>query len=266
MTKPAPLPPPRRELFAARPQNALLAFLLLALAWEAAGTYAARPSPLFPVPSSILAALYASVVSGDLFQYLLPTLGRLFAGFFAGAAAGAAVGLLCGARRFADSVLDPFISAAYPIPKAALIPVLLLAFGFGNALIVVLAAVAAFFPVAVTVRAGYFRVDRSLVDAARNMGAGRARIVCDVVLPSVTPYLLAGARLGLLSAMQVVVVAEMLLSAKGVGRMLWLSGEWLRMDVYYGYLAVLALTGIAAAWGLKKIAGKLAPWAVTDAG
>jgi len=82
----------------------------------------------------------------------------------------------------------------------------------------------------------------------------------------VVPYLLSGARLGLLGAIQAVVVAEMLLSARGMGRMLWLAGEWIKMEIYYGYLAVMALTGVVLVWGLGKLTRRLVPWAKNDAG
>ena len=251
---------------ASGPRNALIALGLLALVWEVLSRGAARPPLLFPPPTAILASLYHSAVSGELLKCLCPTLFRLGLGFSAGAAVGVAAGFICGTWRLADSVLDPLINAAYPIPKVALIPLLMFICGFGNVLIIVLAAFSAFFPMAVTVRAGVLRVDRTLVDAAVNLGAGRAQVAREVIFPSVVPYLLSGARLGLLGAIQAVVVAEMLLSARGMGRMLWLAGEWIKMEIYYGYLAVMALTGVVLVWGLGKLTRRLVPWAKNDAG
>ena len=86
-----------------------------------------------PTPSDIAARYWAMVVSGELAQHTAVTLWRVFAGFFIGSIPGIAVGLLMAMYRPVRIVIDPLIAALFPIPKIALMPLLLLAFGFGDA-------------------------------------------------------------------------------------------------------------------------------------
>ena len=86
-----------------------------------------------PTPSDIAARYWAMVVSGELAQHTAVTLWRVFAGFFIGSIPGIAVGLLMAMYRPVRIVVDPLIATLFPIPKIALMPLLLLAFGFGDA-------------------------------------------------------------------------------------------------------------------------------------
>lgn len=237
--------------------------LLLGLAlWEAAGRSGLVSSVVFPPPTRVLLRLAEACSSGSVLRQLSPTLLRFASGSLAGALLGACAGLLCGFSKPLDAFLRPWIDATFPLPKVALIPLLMALLGAGELLSVSLIAIAVFYPMAISIRRGVLETDPSLVDAVRNLGATRAQVVLKVVLPSLTPYAFTGLHLGLLTGLATTVVVELLLSSQGIGRMLWVSGEWLRMDVYYAYIALLALTGMLVLLLLRWSMRRLVPWAV----
>ncbi len=237
--------------------------LLLGLAlWEAGSRSGLLSAVIFPPPTRVLARLLEACASGSVLRQLSPTLLRFLAGSLAGALLGACAGLLCGFSKPLDSILRPWIDATFPLPKIALIPLLMALLGAGELLSVSLIAISVFYPMAISIRNGVLETDPSLLDAARNLGATRAQVVAKVVLPSLTPYAFTGLHLGLLTGLATTIVVELLLSSQGIGRMLWVSGEWLRMDVYYAYIVLLALTGMLVLFLLRRAMKRFVPWAV----
>src|SRR5256885_12898879 len=107
-----------------------------------------------PAPTDIATRFWLLLANGELAMHTGVTLWRVFAGFVIGAVPAVAIGLLMAMFRPARIFFDPLIAALMPIPKVALMPLLLLAFGFGDASKIALVATAVFFPVIVNTYAG----------------------------------------------------------------------------------------------------------------
>ena len=127
-----------------------------------------------PAPSDIAVRFWELSASGELFVHTGVTLYRVFVGFFIGASRGSPSGLLMAMFRPVRIFFDPLIAALFPIPKIALMPLLLLAFGFGDASKIALVAIAVFFPVVVNTYAGAANIDKIYWDVAKNYGASSA--------------------------------------------------------------------------------------------
>lgn len=125
----------------------------------------------FPAPSTVMATLVGLLVSGALFGHLAASMYRVILGFAWGASLGLLTGLAIGWSRIAERLLDPLIAALYPIPKLALLPLILVIFGIGEASKVVIVAIAVFFMVVINTAAGVRSIDPVLLDAARSYGA-----------------------------------------------------------------------------------------------
>ncbi len=113
-----------------------------------------------PTPSDIATRFWQLTVSGELAVNTLATLWRMVAGFVIGVVPAIAVGLLMAMFRPVRIFFDPLIAALFPIPKVALMPLLLLAFGFGDASKIALVAIGVFFPVIVNTYAGAANIDK----------------------------------------------------------------------------------------------------------
>ena len=178
-----------------------------------------------PTPSDIAARYWQMVASGELAQHTGVTLYRVFAGFFIGSIPGIAVGLLMAMFRPVRIVVDPLIAALFPIPKIALMPLLLLAFGFGDASKIALVAIAVFFPVIINTYSGAANIEKIYWDVARNFGASQQVMFRRIVFFGALPMIFAGLRIALAVSFIVLVAAEFVATKAGIGYLIWNSWE-----------------------------------------
>jgi NitT/TauT family transport system permease protein len=236
------------------------AVLGLVLLWEG-GTRLGLVSPLFlPPPTAVAAEAARMLASGELARHLGVSVARILTGFALGAALGTAAGLLLGASRLAEAIGNPLIAATYPIPKIALLPLLILWLGIGEAPKVAMIALGVFFPVAINTYAGVRDTEPLMVKAATSLGAARAQVLAKVVLPSALPMILAGYRLGAGIALLLVVSAEMINATSGIGFLILHAGDLMLTGKLMVGLALLSLLGLASAWGLRALETHLVPW------
>ncbi len=180
-----------------------------------------------PAPSDIAVRFWQLTLNGELAMHTAATLWRVAAGFVIGAVPAVAIGLLMAMFRPVRIFFDPLIAALMPIPKVALMPLLLLAFGFGDASKIALVATAVFFPVIVNTYAGAANIDRIYWDVARNYGASPYILFTRVVFFGALPLIFAGLRIALAVSFVVLVAAEFVASKTGIGYLIWNSWELL---------------------------------------
>ncbi len=228
--------------------------------WEL-GVRMGRVSALFfPAPATILYTLWEMLASGQLVVDLRVTLIRLGVGLLVGGSAGLVLGLVMGWSPRLRGVADPLIAAVHPIPKVALLPLVLIIFGIGETSKIVLIALAAFFPMVISTMAGVCQIHPIHFEVARNYGARPSTVLRRVVLPGSLPMVLAGLRLALNTALVITVAVELLTAREGLGATIWLAWETLRTEDLYATLVVIAAMGIVFNLLLHSLATHLAPW------
>ena len=231
---------PTRRRFAAP-----VAFAVLLLAWEGAGR-AGWISPIFlPRPGAVLEALVDLARSGALAAHLGASLSRIAGGWALGTAAGFAAGLAIGLASLARSVGVPLVSALFPIPKIALLPLMILWFGIGEASKLATIALGVFFPTAIAVHAAVDGVPRNLVRMAQSFGVPARDILLKVVLPGAWPAILAGFRITASIALILVVSAEMIGAQQGIGQFVLQAGNLMIPEDLLAGILVLSLLGLA---------------------
>jgi NitT/TauT family transport system permease protein len=228
--------------------------------WEMAIDLHWVTSPFVVSPSTILKATIESLSDGDLLGDTAVTLRRTFAGFFAGSLLGLVVGLSMGWSRTVKALLNPVIWVIYPLPKIALLPLIMLLIGLGEPPIILIIALGAFFPVAVNSASGVAGIEPIYLDVARNYGAGRFQTFAKVLVPGSLPIIFTGLRLALGISLLLAVVAELSIASDGIGAMLWLSWETLRVERIYVAIAVIAVLGLLLNWLLGLANGYLIHW------
>jgi NitT/TauT family transport system permease protein len=237
-----------------------LAFSTIGLAWELVARLGWVPPLFLPAPSAILAEAVRMARSGELLRHVAVSLARVASGFVLGAAVGTGLGVLLGWSRVLWAVGNPIIAATYPIPKIALLPLMILWLGIGETPKVVMIALGVFFPVVINAYAGVRGTDPLMVKAARSLGASPWQVVLKVVLPSALPTILAGYRVGTGIALLLVVSAEMINATSGIGFLILNSGDLMLTGKLMVGLAVLSLLGLASTSGLRALEAWLAPW------
>jgi ABC-type nitrate/sulfonate/bicarbonate transport system permease component len=228
--------------------------------WEMLGL-SGLVSPLFlPRFSAVVVSGCQMVISGEIFSHLFASLWRIGWGFFLGAGAGIVMGVLVGYFQPADDAARPLVAATYPIPKIAVLPLLILWLGIGEPSKVAVIMLGVFFPVVINVRAGVRNVDPLLIKAALSLGSGPLGIIRKVILPMSLPMIFAGLKLGVGIALLLVVTAEMIAADKGIGFLILSSADLMQTTRLLFGIMVLSGMGVFFAWVLDRLERLLIPW------
>jgi ABC-type nitrate/sulfonate/bicarbonate transport system permease component len=232
-------------------------FLLI---WEAVVRLGWLDARFVPPPSAVVLRFFDLAQSGELWKNVSITLFRVGAGYTLGVIPGVAIGLLMAMFKPLRYVLDPLVAAIYPIPKIALMQLLLLAFGIGELSKVVLVAIATFFPVLISTYAGAANIENIYVDAAKNFGAGASMMFREVIFFGALPQIFAGLRLALGTSFLVIVAAEFVSADSGIGQLIWTSWQILQVDRMFVGIVLIGVLGVASTAILQEIEHRLMPW------
>lgn len=249
-------------LLAPRPEGWLvpLTVLVVLILWELCARAGVISSLFFPAPSTIFMTLVSRLAAGELTGHIAVTLTRVFLGFLGGSTLGIVLGLCMGFSPRLYAVLDPFIAAAYPIPKIAILPLIMIIFGIGEVSIVLVVALSTFFPVLISAMAGARQINPNYFQVALNYGARRTQLFTRILAPASLPFIMSGARIGLNTALLITIAVEVINASQGLGALIWLSWETLRMADLYVSLLLIVLLGLGSNLLLQAIAARLMPW------
>jgi NitT/TauT family transport system permease protein len=242
------------------PLISLASFIVVLAVWEVLCRLKVLPPLFLPAPSGILTEGYHLLFSGELLGHILTSLSRIFWGFAIAVVAGILVGVIIGFFSIPESIGKPMIAAAYPIPKIAILPLLILWLGIGEASKVAVIALGVFFPMVINVHAGVKNVDPLLIKAALSLGSSRARIVRKVLLPASLPMIFAGMRLGIGISLLLVVAAEMVAANAGIGFMILHAADLMDTNKLMVGLITLSVLGILFNWLAEKVERLCIPW------
>jgi NitT/TauT family transport system permease protein len=254
----------RTRFLVRREHRALRALALagLVVAWEGVARAGWVPALFLPSPLGVLAEGRDMLVSGELVEHLAASLGRLALGFVVGGGLGVLVGIAVGFFSVAEAVGTPLIAATFPVPKIALLPLLILWLGLGEPSKVAVIALGVFFPMAINTATGVRQADALLVRAAVSFGARRLSVIRKVILPSALPMIFAGLRLGAGTALLLLVAAEMIAVESGIGFLVLHAGNIMSTTKLMVGIVVLSLLGVLSHWGLTRLERLLVPWRV----
>jgi ABC-type nitrate/sulfonate/bicarbonate transport system permease component len=232
----------------------------LLLVWEILLRLGFGDRRFIPAPSDVGVRFLQLIASGELGWHVAVTLYRVFTGFVVGSVPAVAVGLLMAMFRPVRIFVDPLIAALFPIPKIALMPLLLLAFGFGDASKIALVAIAVFFPVVVNTYTGAANIEKIYWDVAKNYGASQAVMFTRIVFFGALPTLFAGLRIALAVSFIVLVASEFVASKTGIGYLIWNSWELLQVDTMFVGIVTVGILGLITSVLFQELERKVIPW------
>ena len=235
-------------------------FLTLVALWEA-GSRSGVISPIaLPAPSEAIAALADLVRTGMLWRHLEASLSRLLIGWSLGTVLGVALGLAIGLFSAVRAGISPLVSALFPIPKIALLPLFVVWFGIGEGSKVATIVFGTFFPTVVATYGGVDNVDRNLVRMGQSFGLTRASMVGKIILPGALPAILSGARISASIAIILLVAAEMIGAEYGVGAYILTAGALFALDQLIAGVTLLSLIGLTVAWAIGRAERTFLDW------
>jgi ABC-type nitrate/sulfonate/bicarbonate transport system permease component len=238
---------------------------LLAL-WEIAARAGLVDVRFFPSPSAIFESFVEILRSGELWTHLSISLVRILVGFLLGAIPGVVIGLAMGLSSITRAIVQPLVHATFPIPKVAILPLLILIFGLGEMSKYAIIAIAVVYLVLINTYEGVRDISPIYLDVGHNFGASRTMMFLDIALPGALPQILTGLRLGMGVALLVIVAAEFVGAKSGIGYMIWNSWQIFAVEKMYVGLLLTAALGFLAAGISTLMERMLIPWRAPGVG
>lgn len=234
--------------------------LLLLLIWELSAQFNLIDRRFFPPPSAIAGTAWKMIVSLELFDHIGATLRRVGVGYVLGAVPGILLGLILGLNRPLRRILGPIFSALYPVPKIAILPLILLIFGVGDASKFVVIAIGVFFLLFYNTLGGVMQIPQIYLDVARNAGATRLQTFRRIALPSALSGIFTGLKLAAGSSYIIISAAEFLGARSGVGFFIWASWQTFAVSRMFVGIVVISALGYLTIMALEAIERRLIPW------
>ncbi len=235
-------------------------FVALLAFWWAATRFGWVSPIALPRPDEVATSLIDMVMSGELAKHLASSLQRLLVGWLMGASVGVCIGLAIGMSTLARSTALPLISALFPIPKIALLPLFIIWFGIGEASKYATIAFGVFSPMAIAAFGGVDSVDRTLIRMAQSFGMPTGDIVRKIVLPGAMPALLSGVRISASIGIILLVAAEMIGAQHGIGALVLSAGNLMQTDRLIAGVLMLSVLGLTIAQVIGLAERRLLAW------
>ena len=249
----------RRPMSPARRWTLRLASVAaILIAWQ---VYGGSINPiLLSDPSAVAVAFVDMVRDGTLGHALASSLEVLGLGFLFGAVAGVVIGLAAGRSETVAALIDLPVNALYAVPAVALVPVIVLWFGFEVTTKTIVVFFFVIFPVLINTTRGVREVDPELVEVARSFCSSERRMWFDLILPSALPFIVTGLRLAIGRALIGVIVAEFYTSLSGLGDLITTNASNFQTARMFVPIVVIALLGVFFTALLELAERRLVQW------
>lgn len=234
----------------------LLAFLV----WELCARSGLLDARFFPAPSAIFYHLIFVSPEEGIIEDIFASLNRLLWGYLFGCFTGIALGVGMGLRQSLRAAFYPLIALTYPIPKIAILPLVMLIFGIGDLAKMVVVAIGSFFLVLMNTLHGVDSIEKIYHDVAKVYKIRRWDFVFKVVLPGALPSIFTGLKLAIGYSLVMVVAAEFSGADKGIGFLIWQSWETFSIKSMYAGIFVIGAMGFVFSYALHRLERWLVPW------
>jgi sulfonate transport system permease protein len=200
-------------------------------------------------PSAIVAAFFEAVADGSLVHTTRDTLVTAFAGLAIGGSIGLLIGIVLGVLPTADRLMEVTIESIRPIPSIAILPIALIALGFGYRLEITIVSFACMWPLLILTRAAVRGVEPRLMEVSRALRLTPTARVAKIVIPAALPRIFVAFRLAAGIALIVAVTVEIAINPLGLGHAIMTAQQALRPELMLAYLVWLGVVG----WGLNAL-------------
>jgi NitT/TauT family transport system permease protein len=236
----------------------LVILALILLIWETAGRIV---GPFFlAAPSAMISGAVQLFGTPEFWKAVYESMLSFIAGFSLAAVTGVAIGYLMGWYKPVAMIFNPFLSAFYVMPIAALVPVMIIWFGIGFTPRVMAVLLFSIFEIIISVYTGVRNVDQTLIEVATSFGANRWQLFRRVVFYNALPYVFAGLRIGSGRAVKGMIIAELLFAVTGMGGLIMTYSNYYRIDMVFVLVATVSIIGVIIGEIIMGTERVLAPW------
>ncbi len=236
----------------------LLSVIIFLVLWEIA---CRNINPiLMPQPSRVLGAFADLIRRGVLQEAFVISLQDMAYGYFIAVGIGTVLGILMGRSRMAEKIISPYVSFFMATPTIALVPLVVIWFGFGLSARVFLVATVAIWAIAINTMTGIKVTSRSMREVAHAFRLSEQQFVRWMALPNALPYMFAGLRVALGRAVVGMIVAEMTMELTGLGGLVMIYGNAFKTAHLIAGVITSAVFAVVMAGLMDIISDRVFPW------
>jgi NitT/TauT family transport system permease protein len=236
----------------------LLACIGLLAIWQVAAVILNTDS----FPSALVALRAVPSILGDKESLIniLASLRRMAIGFGVGVAVSIPLGLMMGRSRAVASFFNPLLMITYPVPKAALMPIIMLWLGVGDVSKTLVIFLGVSLPVIFHSFEGAKAVEEKMLWSGAAMGLSAMQRTIRIVLPSALPEILTGCRTGLVLALITMITSEMIARQSGAGNILFNAMDMGQYDTVFAMIIIVGAMGIGFDAAFEQLRRRLVRW------
>jgi NitT/TauT family transport system permease protein len=237
----------------------LTGFVFIILLWYIVAII--LKTPIIPSPIIVFINLF-EIFSSEILVHLMYSLWRIAAGVLISILIGVPLGLCMGYFKFADKIFSPIIYFTYPVPKIALLPIVMLLFGLGDASKILMIVMIVIFQIIVSARDAVKAIPKELYYSLISLGSNKFKIFKDIILPASSPGILTSIRISLGTAVSILFFTETFGTEYGMGY--FIMDSWTRInyvDMYTG-IVVLSLMGFFLFVLIDILEKLICPWKI----
>jgi NitT/TauT family transport system permease protein len=236
----------------------LLACLGLLVVWQCASL--ALDNDSFPTALEAIRAIPAILGDKEALINILASLRRMAVGFGVAVAFSIPLGLLMGRSRGVAAFFNPLLMVIYPVPKAALMPIIMLWLGVGDLAKTLVIFLGVSLPVIYHSFEGAKAVEEKMLWSGAAMGLSAAQCMVRIVLPAALPEILTGCRTGLVLALITMITSEMIARQSGAGNILFNALDMGQYDTVFAMIIIIGAMGICLDAAFEKMRERLVRW------
>ena len=245
------------------PQNRWLSWLsplLLVVLWEGAVQLGLLNRIFIPPPSEVMVALAKGLADGSMAADVLISSERIALGFLIGAIPATLLGIWSGLNRTVYLLVRPLATMLYPVPKIALLPLVIVVLGIGEVSKIATVAISVFLMVVIHTIGGVMQIDQRYFEVGRVYGANQRTLFRTVALPASLPAIIEGWKLAMGFALTLIVGVEFVGASNGIGYRIWQSYELYSIADMMASVCVIAALGWIITVGLDEVERLVVPW------
>jgi NitT/TauT family transport system permease protein len=251
----------RPGVWAGRLASLWACFGLLAV-WQLGALALATDS--VPTALDALRAVPAILGDGDALLNIVDSIRRMAIGLAAAVVVSIPLGLVMGRVGAVASFVNPLLMVVYPVPKAALMPIIMLWLGVGDLSKTLVIFLAVTLPIIYHSFQGAKAVEEKMIWSGLAMGMSKPQVLARVVLPAALPEILAGCRTGLVLALITMVTSEMIARKSGAGNILFNALDMGQYDTVFAMIIIIGALGIVLDAGFDRLRRALVAWSDTS--
>lgn len=238
----------------------LLPWLVLLALWVAIRLVSDKYASLVPAPGAVLQQGQAMLLDGSLPRHWLASTLRVGVGVALGVALAVPVGFALGWFAATRRVLTPVLNFFRALPPIALIPLMIVYVGIGDAAKLLVLVYASFFTAVVVMYEGISRTPPIYIQVAKTLGATEGELFRKVILPLALPHVLTATRVALGVGWMTLVASELISAQNGLGSMIQIAASYFQLDIIYLGLICIGFTAMLMDFALVQLSSRLVGW------